>query len=127
MSSEEQQPITIAIDGIEVYAIHGMLPEEKEKRQLFLFDIKLELPSCPACASDNIEDSVDYAGVIEIVREVAWGGSYELLERLASVTAEEILARFEAVASVRITVEKDDPPVEYPVGGISISLERERP
>lgn len=127
MFSDTPQPVTISIDGIEVEAIHGLLLQERKKPQLFRFDLELQLDSCPGCSSDRIQDTVDYAAVVECVIETAKAASFDLLERLAQEVAAAVLERFGAVARVKVQVAKDVPPLARRVGGIRVSLERGRP
>lgn len=122
----ERQPVLIHIEGLEVMARHGLLPEEKEAEQLFRFDLELRLGSCQACVSDSIEDTVDYAAVIDEVVRTATARSFELLERLAAEVADAVLAAHPALDSVRVRVDKAAPPVEGGIGSVGVSLERER-
>ncbi|HDZ59326.1 MAG TPA: hypothetical protein ENH44_00905, partial [Actinobacteria bacterium] len=38
----------IVIEGLEVFAHHGLLPGEKQSGQVFRFDLQLTLADCPA-------------------------------------------------------------------------------
>lgn len=125
MATDGQQ-VTIHIEGLEVYARHGLLPAEKEAAQLFRFDLELRLDSCPACVSDNIEDTVDYAAVSEEVVEVATTASYELLERLAARVAGAVMEKHPAVAAMRVRVEKAAPPLDHKTSAVAVTVAVER-
>ncbi len=127
MSGDKRQPIEIHIDGLEVFAHHGLLLEEREVGQMFRFDLCLTLDDCPACAGDAIAGTVDYAAVIDRVVATATAESYFLLEKLAAVLAELILKEFPQVASVWIRAAKTSPPLSHSVDGVSVQLERSRP
>ena len=49
----------IRIEGIEVFAFHGVLPEEKAQGQEFVFDVELVPNSDRACDTDTLDDAVD--------------------------------------------------------------------
>ena len=50
----------IDLTGIEVWARHGVLPEEKTRDQPFVVDVGVFLDTAQAAASDDLEDTVDY-------------------------------------------------------------------
>ena len=104
----------IELRGIELHGFHGVLPEERERGQRFLFDVRLDVPD--AAVSDRLDDAVDYREVVRAVREVSDARAYQLLEALAAAGADQLLARFPADAA-RVRVRKPDvvldPPVEF--------------
>lgn len=120
------KPVEIAIEGLEVYGHHGLLPEERELGQIFLFDIIITLDSCAACESDGIEGTVDYAQVADCVVQVCTGDNYNLLERLASVVATTVMQRFSMVDRISVTAAKPSPPVEHSLGSVSVTVEQSR-
>lgn len=126
MSGGGNQPVEIAIKGLEVFARHGLLAEERESGQLFKFDLSLWLGSCAACDNDDIEDTVDYAAVADCVTGAATAASYRLLERLAEVVAGELIKRFPRLDRVEVRVAKANPPISHVVKGIAVTVVRER-
>jgi dihydroneopterin aldolase len=113
----------IELQGIELHGYHGVLPEERERGQRFLFDVLLEVPE--AAVSDRLEDAVDYREVVRAVREVSDGRAFRLLEALAAAVADELLARF-PVDAVRVRVRKPDVVLEPPVDFAAAIAERSR-
>jgi dihydroneopterin aldolase len=118
--------LEINIDGLEVFAHHGLLAEEREHGQLFRFDLRLTLTECQACGSDDIAATVDYAAVTDRLVAAATTNTFSLLEKLAAVLAEMVIAEFPVVDSVWIRVTKPSPPMPHSVDGVSVSLERFR-
>ena len=84
----------IIIHGLQVYAYHGVNPEEKRDGQPFLFDITAQYDTRTAGRTDRVEDTVSYAKMAKRVRTVATAQVYDLLERVAAVVAETLLAEF---------------------------------
>jgi dihydroneopterin aldolase len=111
--------------GIEVFAYHGVHEFERRDGQPFRFDVRLECSSGAACTSDDLADAVDYGAVADRVVELADGGPYALLERLAAVIAEDLLGRF-PVTHVRVAVHKPQAPIAHPFGDVVVTVERSR-
>jgi dihydroneopterin aldolase len=112
----------IEIIGLEVFAHHGVHDFERRDGQPFLFDIRLGGP--PASQdSDQLEDTLDYGAVCDRVVELAGGGPYNLLERLAAVIADDLLERFPA-SSVTVTVHKPKAPIGHPFADVRVTVTR---
>ncbi|MGN1202347.1 MAG: dihydroneopterin aldolase, partial [Eubacterium sp.] len=79
-----------------------------------------------ACYSDNVEDTVSYAKVIKTVRRAVTEEKYDLLEKVAQVTADTILAEYPEVFSVDITLKKPEAPVKADFGWVGVQISRER-
>jgi dihydroneopterin aldolase len=113
----------IEILGLEVYAHHGVLEHERQRGQTFLIDVRLVCRSDAATRSDRLADAVDYGAVSSRVVELAGGGPYDLLERLAAVIADDLLDRF-AVSMVTVTVHKPWAPIPHRFGDVTVTVER---
>lgn len=112
----------VELRGLELHGFHGVLDEERERGQRFLFDVELEVGD--AGRSDRVEDAVDYRDVAACVREVSDGRAYRLLEALADAVAAELVARF-PVARARVRVRKPDVRLDPPVAWAGVTAERE--
>ncbi|MFA5809384.1 MAG: dihydroneopterin aldolase [Thermoleophilia bacterium] len=126
MSADEKNKIIIEVNGLEVFAHHGFLPGEREHGQIFRFDIRLKLSQCSACETDDIAGTADYAPIIDRVVAVVTENTYQLLERLVSVVADDILERHPAVDSVMIRVAKTAPPLPHALDQVAVTLKRKR-
>jgi len=117
--------LTIELQGLAVFGHHGYLEEERRIGQRFLVDLWVDVEE-DAAVSDRIEETVDYRKLADLVREVFAGPPRLLLEGLAGAIAEGVLARFEAVQSVRVRVRKPDVVLEPPVEHAAVIVERTR-
>jgi dihydroneopterin aldolase len=108
----------IELRGLEVFAYHGVHAEEREQ-----VDVVLESRFADATRSDRLEDAIDYGAVADRVVELAKGGPYDLLERLAAVIAEDLMATFPA-ARVAVTVHKPHAPIAHPFADVAVTVER---
>lgn len=117
--------MTIELKGLVVFGHHGYLPEERLLGQRFLVDLRADVRG-KAAATDDIEDTVDYRKLADLVREVFAGPERLLLEGLAGAVADGILERFASVERVRVRVRKPDVVLDPPVEFAAVIVERER-
>jgi dihydroneopterin aldolase len=109
----------IELRGLRVFAHHGVLEHERRDGQTFVLDVDLRCASAACETSDRLEDAVDYSAVADRVVELAQGGPYDLIERLAGVIADDLMVRF-AVAAVRVRVSKPGAPIGHPFDDIGV-------
>ena len=94
----------IELRGLELFGHHGVTEEERERGQLFLYDVELEVGE--RGANDRIEDAVDYRKVAATVRRVA-DGRFSLLEGLATAIADALFDEF-TPERVKVRVRKPE-------------------
>ncbi len=95
----------VELRGLEVFGHHGVGEDERERGQVFLYDIELEVGE--RGVSDRIEEAVDYREVAATAREVSESRQFRLLEALAPAVADALVKRF-PVGWVRVRVRKPD-------------------
>jgi dihydroneopterin aldolase len=115
----------IAVRGIRTFGYHGVLPEERTQGQLFVVDAVLTVDTRSAAASDDLEQTVDYAGLAQRLSAVVEGEPVNLIETLAQRLA-DVCLKEDRVAAVEVTVHKPDAPAGVPFGDISVSITRAR-
>ena len=101
----------IELEGMEFKAYHGCLEQEKVRGNSFTVDFRGELDLSAAAESDNLNDTLNYADIYEIVSEEMSIPS-ELLENVAGRIVKAIEARFPELVSFSVRVSKKRPPVE---------------
>lgn len=116
----------IELRGIQLTAVVGVLPEERERAQPLELDIDLEVDLTPAGLSDALEDTVDYGAVCDTVARVVGTARPQLLERLATVVTDELLDLDPRIRAVALSVRKLRPPVPHLMGSSGVSITRER-
>ena len=100
----------IILQGLQFFGYHGALPQERDLGQKFVIDLELVLDLKKAGASDDLEDTVNYALIYDLVKEVATGKPYNLIEAVAEDIAGRIIGHF-CLQQVKVTVKKPCPPV----------------
>ena len=115
----------ISIKGLELWVFCGCLPEEKERRQLFLVDMELELDLKKAKASDELADTFDYRRAFEIAKKVMAGSPRNLIESAAEEILQGLLA-CEEITWARVTLHKPTAPLEYKFADLAVTVEGRR-
>lgn len=116
---------TITLQGIPCYGYHGCLDEERRNGQPFRIDVVMSVSLAQAGVTDDLQDTIDYSKVYGVVRDITEGKPYKLIERLAAVLAEAILAQF-PIEAVTVTVHKPQAPVGGPIADVAVTIERRR-
>jgi dihydroneopterin aldolase len=92
---EVLESVTIEITGLSLYTHHGVSSAEREVGQRLVFDLRLDLGEADATVTDQLEDTVDYGEVCQLVALIAQQRSHKTLERLCSTIADRLLADYE--------------------------------
>ncbi len=116
----------IALHALEVWAHHGVELDEQRRGQPFVVHVTLDLDLAAAAASDDLDDTVDYAALSEEVTDAAREPRADLIETVAHRIADRVLAHDAGIAAVEVTVEKPHAPLPVPAAGVSITVHRER-
>jgi 7,8-dihydroneopterin aldolase/epimerase/oxygenase len=125
--SEPQPSDRIEIRGLRLLGTHGVLPEERTRPQPFEVDADLVVSMVDAGSSDDLADTVDYAGVVKRIAEVVEGAtSFMLLEALAAAIADEVLAADPRVQAVTLSVRKLQPPLPADLSTVGVRITRSR-
>ena len=101
----------IELDGMEFKAYHGCLEQEKIRGNSFTVDFHGELDLSAAAESDNLNDTLNYGEIYDIVAEEMSIPS-ELLENVAGRIVKAIENRFPQLVSFSVRVSKKRPPVD---------------
>ncbi len=114
----------IKIKKLEVFAKHGVMPEENVLGQKFVISASLYCDTRKAGKTDDLAESVNYAQVAEWITSETRGNTFALIERLAQHLADGILKGFPKVQKVDIEVEKPWAPVLLPLENVSVAITR---
>ncbi|HVV36556.1 MAG TPA: dihydroneopterin aldolase [Acidimicrobiales bacterium] len=116
----------LEIRGVRVWGTHGVLDFERIEPQPFEFDLNVVFDMALAGASDALEDTVDYAAIIDAAADIVLGPWCALLERLARLMADAVLAVDGRIRGVEVGLRKLKPPVPYEIAsaGVRITVSR---
>lgn len=116
----------IHIVDLEVFANHGVFPEENALGQKFIVNLVLRGDFSAACKSDALDDSVDYGAVCHLVDVTLRASTFKLIERAAQAVADAVLDRFPLVQEIDIELKKPWAPIGLPVAYASVKITRGR-
>ncbi len=116
----------ILIEGLEVFARHGVDPAERKLGQRFVIDVEATVDLEAAGRADDLERSVDYAAVADAAVEAATAPARRLVEAVAEAVAARVLERFARVAAVRVRVRKPSAPIRHRLASVGVEVLRER-
>jgi dihydroneopterin aldolase len=116
----------IELRGLRLVGIVGVLPEERSRAQPLELDVDLVVDMTAAGRSDALTDTVDYGAVCDALAGVVERAQPELLERLAVLLVEEVLASDPRIRSVELSVRKLRPPVPHALASSGVRVARGR-
>ena len=111
----------ITVEGIRVFAYHGHLPEEAVLGGHFIVNVWVEADTVEVEKTDDLNDTVDYVKIIEIVKQQMVIRS-NMIEHPAKRIVDAILP-LHKVQKVIVEVEKVLPPIDAAFDKISVTTE----
>ena len=115
----------IELRGLRVMGTIGVLPEEKARAQPFEVDLDVHTDVRAAGASDDLRETIHYGEITDAVVAVVATERHELLERVATRIAEDVLA-FDGVDAVTVVIRQLRPPVPHDLSYSAVRIHRVR-
>lgn len=113
----------IQINGLRLYAYHGVHPEENKLGQEFEIDLTLTVSRPLAMANDRLDQVLSYWDAMRTVKKVFTGKTFKLLENAAE-TILESLSTYPQIRSACIHLKKLTPPIPVTVEFVGIIMEK---
>ena len=115
----------IYLKNISLYAYHGCMPEEKTIGSDYSVNVKVSVDTSLSQETDRIQDTVDYASLLEITKtEMAIPAN--LLENVAGRISKKILALDKRIKKVSVEVAKKNPPAGGTMAHVSVKIKQRR-
>ena len=114
----------IRIDNLEVYAYHGVFPEENEKGQPFYVNMVLYTDTREAGLQDELTLSTHYGEVCHFVTTWMQEHTCKLIETVAENVAREVLKAFPLVQAIDVEIRKPQAPIGLPFESVSVKIHR---
>ena len=115
----------ILLKNIILYAHLGVKEEEREVGQKVSIDVEISLGLGEAARRDDLEKTVDYEKVYNLIKERIEAKKYHLLEALAQDIAQEILKEF-PVDEVLIRAQKPQVKLAGPLDYVAVEITRHK-
>jgi dihydroneopterin aldolase len=116
---------SITLKALRFYAYHGVLPQERKVGGDYEVTVTADVDLSQAMESDNVEDTVNYADLYEVIRQEMAVPS-QLLEHVAGRMARRILNDFPTVDMLHVEVVKLNPPMGADCQGAAVAIEVKR-
>ena len=114
----------IHIKNLEVFARHGVFPEENALGQKFVVSAVLYTSTREAGRADDLAKSIHYGEVSRFITEFMEQNTFQLLETAAERLAEELLLNTERLEKICLEIKKPWAPVGLPLETVSVEIER---
>ena len=114
----------IRIENLEIFAKHGVFPEENFLGQKFVLSAVLHTDTRKAGLTDELSYSVHYGEVSHLIKKVVEENTWKLLETVAEATAKAILLSYPMVSQVDLTIKKPWAPIGLPIETVSVEISR---
>ena len=111
----------IYINDLRFHAFHGVMPQERLTGNDYSVDLCVGYDVSSAMLSDDVNDTINYAGLYEIVRQEMSVPS-QLVERVAFRIADRISRRYPDVSRMDVKVTKLNPPFGADCHGAGVEL-----
>ena len=115
----------IRIINLKIPARHGVYDFEKDKDKLFELDAELFLDLTIPGKSDKLEDSVNYAEVVEFITDIFILKDRNLIESVAEDISNKLLLKY-PLKRVIIKVRKPHAPIKANFDNVEVELIREK-
>lgn len=116
----------ILIEGLEVFANHGVYPAENELGQKFVVSATLYTSLAHAGTTDDLGASINYGEVCHTIDAYLRAHTFKLIEAAAEATAQRLLADYPALIAVRLRIAKPWAPIGLPLSSVAVEIERTR-
>jgi dihydroneopterin aldolase len=115
----------IKLKNIRTYSYHGCLVEEGKIGSDYAVDLEIKTDLRKSSISDNLEDTVDYVLLNQIVTEEMNIRS-KLLEHVAHRINARIFKEVPSISRIILRVSKLNPPIGGDVEAVTIEMEEYR-
>lgn len=111
----------ILLENIEIYAHHGVMPQETLVGNTFILNLKIKANVSKATETDNLAETINYAKVYELLEE-EMAVSSKLLEHVAGRIIKRLKKEFPRIEEIEIKLSKRNPPINGQVEYASVIL-----
>ena len=116
----------IELRGLRVLGRCGVGEAERAVPQPLEIDLDVEIDFSSAATADALSATVDYGAVCDAVAAAVAATAVALLERLAELITQVVLAADDRVEVAEVTVRKLRPPVAHDLASAGVRLTRRR-
>lgn len=113
--------VTIEVNGLRIYARHGVDQQETLVGNQFEISIHLRYPADEAVEHDRLEGTINYAEVVDVAKGVMATPSL-LIENAAGRLKDALLTKFPGITGGMVRVAKLVPPIPAELESVAVVL-----
>ena len=114
----------IEIRDLEIFANHGVFPEETALGQKFVVSAVMYTETRPAGLADDLSASINYGEVSHMITDFLQKNTYKLLEAAVENLAEMLLVSLPLLKKITLRIEKPWAPVGLPLKTVAVEITR---
>ena len=114
----------IEIRDLEIFANHGVFPEETALGQKFVVSAIMYTETRPAGLTDDLSASSNYGEVSHMITDFLQKNTYKLLEAAVENLAEMLLLSLPLLKKITLRIEKPWAPVSLPLKTVAVEITR---
>lgn len=114
----------IEIRDLEIFANHGVFPEETALGQKFVVSAVMYTETRPAGLTDDLSASINYGEVSHMITDFLQKNTYKLLEAAVENLAEMLLLSLPLLKKITLRIEKPWAPVGLPLKTVAVEITR---
>ncbi|MGN1245107.1 MAG: dihydroneopterin aldolase [Muribaculaceae bacterium] len=111
----------ISFNRLRFRAFHGVMEQERLVGNDFEVSLTVEYPFCKAMESDNLDHTLNYALLYDVIATEMQQPS-QLLEHVAGRIIKAVKARFPLVKGGSISVAKLTPPIKGQMESVAVTV-----
>lgn len=113
----------IILENLKIYAYHGVLEEEALIGNYYIINAELHADLQKASQTDDLQDTVNYAEINEIIHQEMLVRS-QLLEHVIGRIINRVERQFPQISFIKIKLTKTKPPMPGEMDGVSLEFEK---
>ncbi|MEI7502351.1 MAG: dihydroneopterin aldolase [Paludibacter sp.] len=115
----------ISLENMEFHAFHGCLEHEQTLGNTFIVNVSMELDTKLAGETDNLEHTLNYQLVYDVVKEQMEIPS-KLIEHVGQRILDNIMSSFPQIEALVVQLSKLSPPLGGKVERVTIELSKKK-
>jgi len=115
----------VMVSELKLFGYHGIYEEERLQGTFFQFDLNVSTDFSGAIDNDQLDDSLNYVKLIEIVKQENEKPS-DMLESLGDRIAKTIFDAYPLAKGLRLKIQKLNPPIGEDLKSVGILIEESR-
>jgi dihydroneopterin aldolase len=116
----------ICLNEMVFYGFHGVFAEERALGQRFIVSLHLTTDDTHDKKIHKLDDTVDYTKVYALLKNIMESDQFHLLESVANVILDKVLAEFPLVNKAEVFIQKPSVAIQGSLKSVELIMERTR-